>query len=265
MPQVWPPQAARGPGMGVNIRRSGYDICPDRFASRAADGPLRILVIEDEAKVAKALRDGLAAHSYEVRAAATGEEGFFLLSSESFDLVLLDLMLPRRDGLEILTALRKRGVETPVLVLTARDTVDDRVQGLDCGADDYLVKPFAFAELLARIRALLRRGRMDQVLKLKHDDLEMDLVARTAARGSRSLELTVKEFEILEVLLRNQGRVVSREMLGRDVWQVTARATPLDNVIDVTIARVRRKVDDPFTKKLIHTIRGVGFVLGAEP
>jgi len=126
------------------------------------------------------------------------------------------------------------------------------------------VKPFAFAELLARIRALLRRGRMDQVLKLQHEDLEMDLVTRAVKRGAQSLELTAKEFEMLEYLLRHQKCVVSREMLARDVWQVTARATPLDNVIDVTIARVRRKVDDPFAKKLIHTIRGVGFVLGQE-
>ena len=225
---------------------------------------LRILVIEDEAKVAKAVADGLAAQGYQVRVAGTGEEGFFLVSNESFDLVLLDLMLPRRDGLEILAALRKRRLDTPVLILTAKDTIEDRVQGLDAGADDYLVKPFAFAELLARIRALLRRGRTDQVLKLQHEDLEMDLVAHSAARGALPLDLTVKEFEILEYLLRRQRTVVSREMLARDVWQVTARATPLDNVIDVTIARLRRKVDDPFEKKLIHTIRGVGFVLGPE-
>ena len=225
---------------------------------------LRILVIEDEAKVAKAVADGLAAQGYQVRVAGTGEEGFFLVSNESFDLVLLDLMLPRRDGLEILAALRKRRLDTPVLILTAKDTIEDRVQGLDAGADDYLVKPFAFAELLARIRALLRRGRTDQVLKLQHEYLEMDLVAHSAARGALPLDLTVKEFEILEYLLRRQRTVVSREMLARDVWQVTARATPLDNVIDVTIARLRRKVDDPFEKKLIHTIRGVGFVLGPE-
>ena len=225
---------------------------------------MRILIIEDEAKVAKALGEGLAAERYEVRLAPTGEEGFFLASNEPFDLVLLDLMLPRRDGLEVLTALRRRGNQTPVLILTAKDTLDDRVEGLDLGADDYLVKPFAFAELLARIRALLRRGRMDQVLKLQHEDLEMDLVTRAVKRGAQSLELTAKEFEMLEYLLRHQKCVVSREMLARDVWQVTARATPLDNVIDVTIARVRRKVDDPFAKKLIHTIRGVGFVLGQE-
>jgi two-component system copper resistance phosphate regulon response regulator CusR len=225
---------------------------------------VRILIVEDEAKVAKALAEGLAAERYDVRTAPTGEEAFFLVNDESFDLVLLDLMLPRRDGLEILASIRKRGVQTPVLILTAKDTIEDRVQGLDCGADDYLVKPFAFPELLARIRALLRRGRMDQALKLRHEDLEMDLVTRKVAREQQVLELTGKEYEILEYLLRHQGHVVSREMLAHDVWQVSARATPLDNVIDVTIARLRRKVDDAFAKKLIHTIRGVGFFLGAE-
>ena len=173
-------------------------------------------------------------------------------------------MLPQRDGLQVLATLRKRGLQTPVLILTARDTVEDRVHGLDAGADDYLVKPFAFPELLARIRALLRRGRMDQILKLQHDDLEIDLITRRVTRGPHAIDLTAKEFEIVEYLLRHQGRVVSREMLARDVWQVTARATPLDNVIDVTIARLRRKVDDPFEKKLIHTVRGVGFVLGGD-
>ncbi len=223
---------------------------------------MRVLIVEDEKKVARALREGLEAEHYEVRVASTGEEGFFLVNHETFDLVLLDLMLPRRDGLEVLTTLRKRGLQTPVLILTARDTVEDRVQGLDGGADDYLVKPFAFPELLARIRALLRRGRRDQVLKLQHDELAMDLVTRRVVRAAQPLELTVKEFDVLEYLLRHQGHVVSREMLARDVWQVTARATPLDNVIDVTIARLRRKMDDPFARKLLHTVRGVGFVLG---
>ena len=226
---------------------------------------MRILIIEDETKVAKALGDGLSSEGYDLRIATSGEEGFFLVNDESFDLVLLDLMLPLRDGIEILTALRKRGVQTPVLVLTAKDTVEDRVFGLDCGADDYLIKPFAFAELLARIRALFRRGRMDQVLKLRHEDLEMDLVTRKVVRGSQTIDLTTKESEIVEYLLRHRTCIVSREMLARDVWQITARATPFDNVIDVSIARVRRKVDDPFAKKLIHTIRGVGFLLGSQP
>jgi len=225
---------------------------------------VRILVVEDEKKVAKALRDGLEAEHYEVQVARTGEEGFFLVSHESFDLVVLDLMLPQRDGLEILTTLRKCGLQTPVLILTARDTVDDRVHGLDSGADDYLVKPFAFPELLARIRSLLRRGRQDQILKLQADDLTMDLVTRKVVRAGQPLELTLKEFEMLEYLLRHAGHVVSREMLARDVWRVTARATPLDNVIDVTVARLRRKIDDPFETKLLHTVRGVGFALRGE-
>jgi DNA-binding response OmpR family regulator len=225
---------------------------------------VRVLIVEDEKKVAKALREGLEAEHYDVRVAGTGEEGFFLVNHESFDLVVLDLMLPRRDGLEVLTTLRKRGLQTPVLILTAKDTVDDRVHGLDSGADDYLVKPFAFPELLARIRALLRRGRPDQILKLQQDDLTMDLVTRKVVRAEHSLELTVKEFEMLEYLLRHAGHVVSREMLARDVWRAAARATPLDNVIDVTVARLRRKIDDPFGAKLLHTVRGVGFVLRGE-
>lgn len=225
---------------------------------------MRILVIEDEKKVAKALREGLEAEHYEVRVAADGEEGFLLASQDQFNLVLLDLMLPRRDGIDVLAALRRRGVATPVFILTARDAVDDRVLGLDRGADDYLVKPFTFPELFARIRALLRRGGTERALRLQHHDLRMDLTTRKVARRDQSLELTGKEFEILECLLRHRGRIVSREMLARDVWRVGARATPLDNVIDVTIARLRRKIDDPFQKKLLHTVRGVGFVLGGK-
>ena len=234
-------------------------------SSRYSPRHMRVLVVEDEKKVAKALREGLEAEHYDVRVAASGEEGFFLVNHEIFDCVILDLMLPQRDGLEILTTLRKRGVQTPVLILTAKDTVSDRVRGLDGGADDYLVKPFAVPELLARIRALLRRGRSDQLLKLQHDDLEMDLVTRKVVRAGRLIELTVKEFEVLEYLLRHLGRVVSREMLTRDVWRIAARATPFDNVIDVTIARLRRKIDDPFEAKLLQTVRGVGFVLRTTP
>jgi two-component system, OmpR family, copper resistance phosphate regulon response regulator CusR len=221
---------------------------------------LRILVVEDETKVAQALREGLQREKYEVVVAPTGEEGFFLVNAEEFDLVLLDLMLPGRDGLQVLSTLRKRGLKTPVLILTARDAIEDRVQGLDKGADDYLVKPFAFPELLARVRALLRRGRTEQVLQLRLADLEMDVNSRKVRRSGRSLELTAREFELLEYLLRHKGQVVSREMLARDVWKET-RAIPIDNVIDVHINRLRRKVDEPFDSKLIHTVRGVGFVL----
>jgi two-component system copper resistance phosphate regulon response regulator CusR len=170
-------------------------------------------------------------------------------------------MLPGRDGLEILNALRQQHCQTPVLILTAKDAIEDRVLGLDTGADDYLVKPFAFPELLARIRALTRRGRPEQALRLKISNLEMDCVTKKVMRRGREINLTAKEFELLEYLLRYQGQVVSRDMLARDVWQATDRATPLDNVIDVHITRLRQKVDAPFKKKLLKTIRGVGFVL----
>jgi two-component system, OmpR family, copper resistance phosphate regulon response regulator CusR len=222
---------------------------------------MRILVIEDEKKVAAALKKGLESEFYEVTVAHTGEEGFFQINSQTFDLLILDLMLPGRDGLEVLTTLRKRGIETPVLILTARDTVEDRVRGLDGGADDYLIKPFAFPELLARIRLLLRRGRGDKLLRLKLADLEMDLVTRRVTRGGQLMDLTGREFDLLEHLLRHQGHIVSREMLARDLWQVKDRSVPLDNVIDVHIARLRRKVDGPFERKLLKTVRGVGFVL----
>jgi DNA-binding response OmpR family regulator len=226
---------------------------------------LRILVIEDEKKVALALQKGLESEHYEVQVALTGEEGFFLLCSRPFDLVVLDLMLPGRDGMEILRTLRKTHDRTPVLILTARDAVEDKILGLDLGADDYLVKPFAFPELSARIRALLRRGRSDQALKLKLADLEMDLVKHTAIRGQQPLPLTAKEFELLEFLLRHQGHVVTRDMLAREVWEETERATPLDNVIDVHIGRLRKKIDEPFKEKLLRTVRGVGFILSEEP
>lgn len=222
---------------------------------------MKILVVEDEKKVAQALKKGLESEHYDVEVAFSGEDGFFLLHSQKFDLVILDLMLPGRDGLEILTTLRSKQDKTPVLILTARDAIEDRVIGLDAGADDYLIKPFAFPELLARLRALLRRGIDGQVLKLKLADLEMDLVGRVAMRNGRPLSLTVKEFEILDYLLRSQGQIVTREMLAHDVWEETQRATPLNNVIDVHIARLRKKIDEPFAKKLLHTVRGVGFIL----
>jgi DNA-binding response OmpR family regulator len=223
---------------------------------------VRILVVEDEKKVARALREGLAAEQYDVRVAPNGEEAFYQVANEAFDLVLLDWMLPGRSGLEVLKALRKRGATTPVLLLTAKDTVEDRVLGLDSGADDYLVKPFAFPELLARVRALVRRGRPEPTLRLSSADLEMDLVTRKVVRGGRGMELTGKEYELLEYLLRHAGATVSREMLARDVWKAEGRVTPLDNVIDVTMSRLRRKIDDGSEKKLLKSVRGVGFILG---
>jgi DNA-binding response OmpR family regulator len=198
---------------------------------------------------------------YDVVVERTGEDAFFRMTTETFDLILLDLGLPGRDGLQILTTLRSKGVKTPVLVLTARDALQDRVAGLDSGADDYLVKPFAFAELLARIRALMRRGRAAESPRLAVGDLMMDLITRKVTRGGQPVELTVREFELLEYLVRYEGQVVSRETLARDVWKETARTTPLDNVIDVHIARLRRKVDLDRPVRLIHTIRGVGFML----
>jgi DNA-binding response OmpR family regulator len=222
---------------------------------------VNILVIEDDKKVAQALRKGLETERYTVKVAHTGEDGFFLGNTQKFDLIILDLMLPGRDGLEILAALRRQQNRTPVLILTAKDTIEDKVAGLDLGADDYLIKPFAFPELSARIRALVRRGIGGEVLRLRLADLEMDLVKRAVARAGRLLSLTAREFEILEYLLRNQGQIVTRQMLAGDIWRETQRATPLDNVIDVHIARLRKKIDQEFTKKLLHTVRGVGFIL----
>jgi len=222
---------------------------------------VRVLIVEDERKLAQVLSSALEAEHYDVVVAATGEDGFYRANAELFDLVVLDLMLPGRSGLEILQTLRQRHVDAPVLILTARDGVDDRVLGLDLGADDYLVKPFALPELLARIRALLRRGRPSEVLRLKVADLELDLVSRRVVRGDRLVDLTGREFELLEYLVRHQGHLVSREMLARDVWKEPRRATPLDNVIDVQMARLRRKVDSDGALRLIHTVRGVGFVV----
>jgi DNA-binding response OmpR family regulator len=226
---------------------------------------MRVLVVEDEPKIATALVEGLGDEGYEAVLERTGEDAFFRVSTESFDLILLDLTLPGRDGLDILMSMRHSGVMTPVLVLTARDSLEARVAGLDCGADDYLVKPFAFAELLARIRALSRRG-VRPLLKLSLADLELDVVSRTVNRAGTSVDLTTREFELLQFLMRHAKQVVSRETLMRDVWKETARTPPLDNVIDVHVLRLRRKLDIDGHVRLLHTVRGVGFMLSeAEP
>lgn len=224
----------------------------------------KILVIEDDPKTATAIRTGLRGEGYEAVAARTGNEGFSLLTAESFDLVVLDWMLPGRDGVEILKALRSRGAKTPVLLLTARDSVEDRVLGLDSGADDYLVKPFAFAELLARIRVLLRRTGDTERLRRQIGDLVLDVENRRVLRGSKEITLTPREFDLLAYLVRHHGQTVTRQMLARDVWREPQRVTPLDNVIDVHIAHLRRKIDEGHRNKLLHTVRGVGFVLRAE-
>jgi two-component system, OmpR family, copper resistance phosphate regulon response regulator CusR len=225
---------------------------------------MRILLVEDEASMAKVICRGLQAEHYEVARVSNGEDAFFLASTQKFDLVLLDLGLPKRSGMEVLQALRQKHSDVPVLIVTARDSVENRVQGLDAGADDYLVKPFAFPELLARIRALTRRGRSDQVLRLKVGELELDCVTRKVTRQGKEIALTTKEQELLEYLMRNRGNVVSREMLARDVWHVVARATPLDNVIDVHITHLRQKIDAAYPHKYLKTLRGVGFVLKEE-
>jgi DNA-binding response OmpR family regulator len=223
----------------------------------------RVLVIEDEPKILRSLQRGLEAEGYEVVTACTGEEGHLRATAQTFDCVVLDLLLPGRDGLQVLADLRREGNRTPVLILTARDTVEDRVLGLDAGADDYLVKPFAFAELVARVRALLRRDRGDRQTVLRADDLELDLLQRRVVRGGAEVSLTHREFEVLAYLLRHKNTVVTRDMLGRDVWREPNHA--LTNVIDVYINLLRRKLEKPGQRPLIHTLRGVGYSLRDEP
>jgi two-component system, OmpR family, copper resistance phosphate regulon response regulator CusR len=244
------------------VRKSSVEgLTHSRYTSELA----HVLVVEDEPKLSRALQEGLQDEGYQVSVAGTAEEGFYLLHSDRFDLVVLDVMLPGRSGLEVLGRIRRNGIHIPVLLLTARDSIEDRVKGLDSGADDYLVKPFAFPELLARLRALLRRGPAENPDRMSIANLVFDGKAHAVSRGGVAIDLTAREYDLLEYLLRNQGSVVSREMLARDVWKETARATPIDNVIDVHIARLRRKIDEGFDRKLLHTVRGVGFTLREEP
>jgi DNA-binding response OmpR family regulator len=221
----------------------------------------RILVVEDEVKLASAIAEGLQGNGYDAQVAHSGEGALVLLQKCRFDVILLDLMLPRLGGFEVVRTVRRNALKTPVLILTSKSELDDRVRGLDAGADDYLVKPFAFPELLARVRALLRRANSETPTVLQMADLRMEIEGRTAVRAMTPLDLTAREFDLLEYLLVNRGTVVSREMIARDVWQTPMRYSTLDNVIDVHIARIRRKLDDPFPTKLLHTVRGVGFVL----
>jgi DNA-binding response OmpR family regulator len=225
---------------------------------------MRVLIVEDERKILNGLARGLQAAGYEVLTAGTGNEGYRLAMARSPDCIVLDLMLPGRSGLEVLADLRRAGKTMPVLVLTARDAIEDRVTGLDAGADDYLVKPFAMAELLARLRVLLRRERAERESTLRIGDLEIDLVERRVTRaGGTEIALTLREFDVLAYLVRHAGNMVTREMLGRDVWKEPGHA--LTNVIEVYINRLRRKLDRPEWPQLLHTIRGVGYLLGGKP
>lgn len=217
-----------------------------------------LLVVEDERKLLESLRRGLSDEGYDVLTAATGEEGFYRAMNDDVDAVVLDVMLPGRDGFQVLSDLRKDGFAKPVLMLTARDAIEDRVRGLDSGSDDYLVKPFAFAELVARLRAMLRRDAGGREFRLRAADLEMDLMSRRVVRAGVELDLSQREFQLLEFLLRHKDNVVSREMLARDVWH---EPNVLTNVIDVYVNLVRKKIEKPDLPQLIHTVRGVGYVL----
>lgn len=224
---------------------------------------MRVLVIEDEAKTAAYLRQGLSENGFVVEVCNNGQDGLHQALTVENDLIVLDVMLPGHDGWSILTALRDAGKQTSVLVLTARDMVSDKVKGLDLGADDYLVKPFDFSELLARVRTILRRGPVRQPETLRVGELELDVPRRKASRAGRALDLTAKEFSLLELLIRRRGEPLSKTLIAEQVWDIHFHSDP--NVVEVAIRRLRSKVDDPFPRKLIHTIRGVGYVLENRP
>lgn len=222
---------------------------------------MRMLLVEDEKNVAAFIRKGLEEEFYAVDVAEDGAEGFLMATSNEYDLMILDIMLPGMNGMELCKRLREKGLKSPILMLTAIDSVNSKVEALESGADDYLTKPFAFSELLARIKALLRRT-SDSVSELSLDDLRMDLLSRRVFREDKEVILTPKEFSLLEYLLRNKGRVLSRTQIIENIWGYTF--DPNSNVVDVHIKFLREKVDSPFQKKLIHTVRGAGYLLKAD-
>ena len=227
-----------------------------------ADGDesnMRVLIVEDEPAAASYVQKGLSEAGYVTDWAKDGADGLHLALTEEYGLVVLDVMLPKMSGWDVLKALRAAGREMPVLLLTARDQVEDRVKGLEGGADDYLVKPFAFAELLARIRILVRRGGTKQPVTLQVADLEMDLLKRRVMRGGRRVDLTAKEFGLLELLLRRRGEVLPRSLIASQVWDINFDSDT--NVVEVAIRRLRAKIDDDFDTKLIRTVRGMGYVI----
>lgn len=224
---------------------------------------MKILVVEDEPKTGDYLKQGLTEAGFVADLARDGWDGLHMAQADPYDLLILDVMLPGLNGWQVLEGLRRAGLETPVLFLTARDQVEDRVKGLELGADDYLVKPFAFAELLARVRTLLRRGRSGlEPTVLKVSDLELDLLRRRAHRAGKKIDLTAKEFTLLELLLRRQGEVLPRSLIASQVWDMNFDSDT--NVIDVAVRRLRAKVDEGFEPRLIHTVRGMGYVLEAD-
>ena len=221
---------------------------------------MRALIIEDDRTIADFLARGLREAGFVVDHAADGEEGLEAAVTEAYDVAIVDLMLPKRDGLSLIDELRRRGRSTPVLILSARRSVDDRVRGLQAGGDDYLTKPFAFAELLARVHALVRRAtRAIEPTTLSFGDLTLDLLSRKVTRGDVTIELRPREFALLEYLMRNAGRVVSKTMILSHVWEYNF--DPQTNIVDVLVSRLRDKIDRPFDTKLLHTVRGVGYVL----
>jgi heavy metal response regulator len=223
---------------------------------------MRILVIEDEKKVLKFLKQGLEEEHYTVDSVGDGEAGYQAALTGNYDLLILDILLPKKDGITLLRELRAKHINTPVLMLTAKTSIEDKVEGLDAGADDYLTKPFSFAELLARVRSLLRRGASEKSTMLKVADLHLDTVAHKAKRGERMIELTGKEYALLEYFMRNMNRVLTRTLISEHIWNYNFDTGT--NVIDVYINHLRSKIDDGFDKKLLHTVRSVGYVLKDE-